>query len=158
MLAFGYTKISFKPITSKTETWTVLQHYALKNKKPKNKKPQKTNKKKPWKNPPIYPNVGENPQTLTFYLWITVFRQQLKAIHFREQVQSWYILLIMVKIQRSKVSEMPHTQISVVLKKKMKQQAIPLISKRKFQYCVFMYKYSAWAVKCLENHQVTEPN
>lgn len=47
VLAFGYIKLSFKPIISKTETQTgFLQHYALK------------------KNP-IYPKRGEkNPQTL----------------------------------------------------------------------------------------------
>lgn len=74
MLAFGYIKISFKPITSKTETWTVLQHYALKNKNPKPKKNPKTNNAPPTpKKQPIYPNVGKNPPNTDFLIFESLY-------------------------------------------------------------------------------------
>ena len=41
VLAFGYIKISFKPITSKTETWTVFTALCLKKQKTKTHVPQK---------------------------------------------------------------------------------------------------------------------
>lgn len=133
MLAFGYIKISFKPITSKTETCgQFLQHYGLKK---KNKKP------------PIYPKEGgKNPKTLSFDFWITTFssiRTKGHTLESKSKVQIFYV--IMFKIQWSKVSEMPDTQLkrSVEFKKdKVKQQAIPFNSKWRFQTSWIVYKSS----------------